>query len=140
ELKTIPEKFQLESMHISSGTNVVPTATVGLKVNGTLLQEAACGEGPVDATFKAIDKITGLPVALRNYTLNAVSGGKDAMGEVTVHVEYEGRGFLGRGLSTDIIEASAKAYINALNKLAFEYGDAVLAGKCTREIQQGGSD
>lgn len=140
EVKTIPEKFQLESLHISSGTNVVPTATVGLKVDGVLRQETACGEGPVDATFKAIDKITGLPVALGSYSLNAVSGGTDAMGEVTVHVEYEGKGFLGRGLSTDIIEASAKAYVNALNKLALEFGDAAFVEKGSAKAQQGGGE
>jgi 2-isopropylmalate synthase len=140
EVKSIPEKFQLESLHISSGTNVVPTATVGVRVDGVLRQEAASGEGPVDATFKAIDKVTGVGVALRNYTLNAVSGGTDAMGEVTVHIEFEGRGFLGRGLSTDIIEASARAYINALNKLVLEFGEEALRGKAADQAQRGGGE
>jgi 2-isopropylmalate synthase len=141
EVKTMPEKYELESLHISSGTNVVPTATVSLKVDGVVRQEAACGEGPVDATFKAIDKIVGLEVALRNYSLNAVSGGTDAMGEVTVHVEYNGRGFLGRGLSTDIIEASAKAYINALNRVALELEEEGLTRvENPRQVNRGGGE
>jgi 2-isopropylmalate synthase len=140
EVKSIPEKFRLESLHISSGTNVVPTATVAVQVDGMLRQEAACGEGPVDATFKAIDKVTGVGVVLRNYNLNAVSGGTDAMGEVTVLVEYQGRGFLGRGLSMDIIEASARAYINALNKLVLEYGEEAILGKASDRARQGGGE
>ncbi|MGB9886125.1 MAG: 2-isopropylmalate synthase [Moorellales bacterium] len=140
EVKSIPEKFQLESLHISSGTNVVPTATVSVRVDGMVRQEAATGEGPVDATFKAIDRVTGLGVTLRNYTLSAVSGGTDAMGEVTVHVEFEGRGFLGRGLSTDIIEASARAYINALNKLVLEFGEEALRERAADQVRRGGGE
>lgn len=140
EIKTIPEKFRLRSLHISSGTHVVPAATVDVIVDGTEQHEAALGEGPVDATFKAIDRVSGLGVALRNYNINAVGGGKDAMGEVTVQVEYEGRGFLGRGLSTDIIEASAKAYVNALNKLALEFGDEVFTSRDPSQAQQRGGE
>lgn len=120
EIRTIPEKYVLEYLHISSGNRIVPTATVGLRVDEELLEEAACGDGPVDAVFKAIDKITQLQVSLREYSLDAVTGGKDAMGEVTVKVDYEGRTYVGRGLSTDIIEASAKAYVNAVNKVIYE--------------------
>lgn len=123
EIRQIPEKYVLEHLHISTGTHVIPTATVGLKVGDQIWEEAACGEGPVDATFKAIDKITRLPVALKSYSLNAVTGGKDAVGEVTVQVEYEGRHFIGRGISTDILEASARAYINAINKLVYDVGE-----------------
>ncbi|MBE3581418.1 MAG: 2-isopropylmalate synthase [Thermoanaerobacteraceae bacterium] len=123
EVRRIPEKYILDYLHISSGTRVVPTATVGLKVDGRVLEEAACGEGPVDAAFKAIDKITRIPVCLKSYSLNAVTGGKDAVGEVTVKVEYQGRIFIGRGISTDVLEASARAYINAVNKLVYEIGE-----------------
>lgn len=118
--KPFAERFELESLHISAGTQVASTATVGLKVDEVLFQEAACGEGPVDAVFKAVDKITGLAVHLENYTLSAVTGGKDALGEVTVHVRHGDRVFVGRGSSTDIIEASLKAYLSALNKIALE--------------------
>ncbi|KYH33457.1 2-isopropylmalate synthase [Neomoorella mulderi] len=123
EVKQIPEKFALEHIHISTGNRVVPTATIGLRVDQELKEEAACGEGPVDAAFKAIDKITRIPVCLKSYALNAVTGGKDAVGEVTVKVEYAGRVFIGRGISTDVLEASARAYVNAINKVVYEIGE-----------------
>lgn len=126
EIRRIPEKFQLEHLHISSGNRIVPTATVGVKVDGELVEEAACGEGPVDAAFKAIDKVAKINVSLEYYNLSAVTGGKDAIGEVTVKVRHGDRVFIGRGISTDIIEASAKAYINALNKLVYEVDEAEL--------------
>ena len=71
---------------------------------------------PVDAAYKAIDKITGVKVELTDYSLNAATKGKDAMGEAMVRIKDNGRTILGRGASTDIIEASAKAYLNAINK------------------------
>lgn len=123
EIKQIPEKFVLEHIHISTGNRVVPTATIGLRMDQELKEEAACGEGPVDAAFKAIDKITRIPVCLKSYALNAVTGGKDAVGEVTVKVEYAGRVFIGRGISTDVLEASARAYVNAINKVVYEIGE-----------------
>ena len=123
EVKQIPEKFVLEHIHISTGNRVVPTATIGLRVGEELKEEAACGEGPVDAAFKAIDKITRVPVGLKSYALNAVTGGKDAVGEVTVKVEYDGRVFIGRGISTDVLEASARAYVSAINKVVYEMGE-----------------
>ncbi len=126
ELRRIPEKFQLEHLHISSGNRIVPTATVGLRVGEDLIEEAACGEGPVDAAFKAIDKVTNIKVSLMYYNLSAVTGGKDAIGEVTAKIKCGDRVYIGRGISTDIIEASAKAYINALNKLVFEVGEESL--------------
>jgi 2-isopropylmalate synthase len=113
----LPETFVLEYLNTSSGTGTIPTATVRVKKGGQVFQEAACGDGPVDATYKAIDKITGLKVKLEDYTLRAISSGKDALGEVTVRLEDKGSKALGRGTSTDIIEASAKAYLAALNRL-----------------------
>ena len=112
----LPEVFVLEYLNTASGTGTIPTATVRLKKGGQVRQEAACGDGPVDATYKAIDKITGLQVKLEDYSLRAISSGKDALGEVTVRLEHKGAKFLGRGTSTDIIEASAKAYLAALNR------------------------
>lgn len=123
EVKDIPEKFVLEHIHISTGNRVVPTATIGLRLDGELREEAACGEGPLDAAFKAIDKATGIPVCLKSYSLNAVTGGKDAVGEVTVKVEYNNKVFIGRGISTDILEASARAYLSAINKVVYEIGE-----------------
>ncbi|NPV30365.1 MAG: 2-isopropylmalate synthase [Firmicutes bacterium] len=124
EIKVAPELYQLAYLHVSSGTTVVPTATVGLKRNGIVREEAACGDGPVDAAFKAVDKITGINnLSLADYSLSAITGGKDALGEVVVRVEYGGKTFIGRGLSTDIIEASVKAYLNAVNKVICEVGE-----------------
>jgi len=113
-----PEAFTLDYLNTSSGTGVVPTATVRLRKKDEVLQEAACGDGPVDAAYRAMDKIVGLRPKLLDYTLHAISSGKDAQGEVTVKVEKDGLVVSGKGTSTDIIEASAKAYLNALNKLS----------------------
>ncbi len=112
-----PATFSLEYLNTSSGMGIIPTATVRLKNGDGVHQEAACGDGPVDAVYKAIDKIAGLKPKLLDYTLRAVSSGKDAQGEVTVKVEKDKCVVSGKGTSTDIIEASAKAYVNALNRL-----------------------
>jgi 2-isopropylmalate synthase len=121
EIKVIPQKYQLKHLHISSGTTTVPTATLGIiDDHDTLLEDAACGEGPIDAVFNVIGKITDLKVCLKSYTIDAVTGGTDAIGEVTVKVVYENEVFIGRGHSTDIIEASARAYLNAINKICYE--------------------
>uniref|UniRef100_A0A7C2I0B2 2-isopropylmalate synthase n=1 Tax=Ammonifex degensii TaxID=42838 RepID=A0A7C2I0B2_9THEO len=121
EIRRVPPTYELKYFHILSGTTVVPTATVGLQVKGEVVEEAACGNGPVDAIYKAIDKITGMKSTLEAYAIDAVTGGKDAVGSVTVRVATEkGKTFLGRGLSTDILEASARAYIDALNKMAVD--------------------
>ncbi len=117
ELTTVPEVYHLEYVHTISGTQTIPTATIRLNKKGDVFQEAACGDGPVDACYKAIDKITGIKGKLTDYSLKAVTGGKDAVGEVTVRVTARDRTVVGRGSSTDIIEASAKAYVNAINKI-----------------------
>ena len=113
----VRETFVLEYLNISSGTGTIPTATVRLKKGDKVFQEAACGDGPVDATTKAVDKITGLKPKLEDYSLRAISSGKDALGEVSVRVELGGLKMTGRGTSTDIIEASAKAYLSAVNRI-----------------------
>ncbi len=119
QLVTIPSAYQLEYVQISSGTGTIPTATVRLKKDDTILQDASCGDGPVDAAYKTIDRITKMKCRLMDYSLRAVTSGKDALGEVTVRVRHRGREVAGRGTSTDIIEASAKAYVNAINRLLF---------------------
>jgi len=117
ELPNIPQTYYLDYIQVSSGTKFVPTATIGLRQGNEVFQEAAYGDGPVDAVYKAIDKITGLKLELIDYSIQATTMGKDAMGEVQVRIKYDHRTIIGRGASTDIIEASAKAYINAINKL-----------------------
>jgi 2-isopropylmalate synthase len=109
--------FALDYMSVTSGTGVVPTATVRLKKGDAVAQEAACGDGPVDAAYKAMDKIAGFTPKLQSYTLQSVSAGQDAQGEVSVRVEHGGMVVSGKGTSTDIVEASAKAYLAALNKI-----------------------
>jgi 2-isopropylmalate synthase len=122
EIRKVPATYELSYLHISSGTTVVPTATVGLTRGEELLEEAACGNGPVDAICKAVDKITGYSCRLVSWGINAITGGKDALGEVTLRIAENNkeRLYMGRGISTDILEASARAYINAVNKMIYE--------------------
>ena len=97
-----------------------PTAEEILKHKGTKQKAISDGDGPVDACFKAIDKITGIAVRLADYRLEAVTQGKDAQGRVSLTLVKKGKNFSGQGASTDIIQASILAYINALNKIARE--------------------
>ena len=102
----------------------MPTATVRLLRGEVVVEEAACGAGPIDAVYRAIDRASGIMVQLQSYALRAVTGGKDALGEVTVRITSNGSDYVGRGMSTDVIEASAKAYVHALNKLVYEQGES----------------
>lgn len=112
-----PEWYTLEYHHVASGNKMVATASVQLRTSAGICEAASCGTGPVDAAFKAIEQAVGFPVGLHDYQLKAVTGGEDALGEATVWIEQDGRTFSGRGLSIDVIEASAKAYVNAINKM-----------------------
>ncbi len=122
----VQEVFAVDYVNVTSGVGVIPTATIRLvktvKNKKEIIQEAACGSGPVDAAYKAIDKITGIKVDLEDYTLRAVSSGEDAQGEVNVKVKYEGANYIGKGMSTDIVEASINAYIHAVNKIVIMHG------------------
>lgn len=111
------ETWKLDYFHILSGNKTVPTATVVLRRGEESLQEAAVGDGPVDAAYNALNRIVDLPVTLQDYNLRGVTGGKEAVGEVVVRVRHQGTTWLGRGASTDIIEASIRAYLNALNRI-----------------------
>jgi 2-isopropylmalate synthase len=88
-----------------------------MKIKEETKQAAACGDGPVDAAYQAIRDATGLSPKLENYSIRAVTSGKEALGEATVRIKDDGRTFIGRGISTDIIEASAKAYVDAINRM-----------------------
>jgi 2-isopropylmalate synthase len=117
EIHPVPETYHLDYLQIYSGTSAIPTATVRLRVGEEVRQSAAIGDGPVDAVCKAISAATNSSAKLAQYEIRAVTSGTEAMGEVTVHVEEAGRKAMGRGASTDVIEASAKAFIDGLNKL-----------------------
>lgn len=114
----VPEVYSLVDLYIVSGINQKPTATVKLKVGENIIHRMEQGDGPVDATYKAIASITDTKSNLLKFEVKGITGGTDALGEVIVSLEEEGRTVRGHGADTDIIVASAKAYINALNKLA----------------------
>ena len=120
EISRIPEKFRLMHFYIASGDQVKPTASIKLKYNNKVLEASSSGDGPVDACYKAVDKITGMTGSLLDYQIRSVTSGKDALGEVSVKISSKGKIVSGRGASTDIIEASVKAYINAANKLVYK--------------------
>jgi len=127
EVRTAEEVYHLEYLNVTSGTGTVPTGTVKIRTqDGQVRQAAACGDGPVDAAYEAIREATGQSPKLDNYNIRAITGGKEAMGEATVRIENEaGRTFIGRGVSTDIIEASAKAYVDAINRMVAVKSDDV---------------
>ncbi|MFH0878218.1 MAG: 2-isopropylmalate synthase [Lentisphaerota bacterium] len=127
EIADIPQVFVLDYLHVATGTSTVPTATVRLKKGDSVKQDSACGDGPVDATLKTIDRITGIRGELLDYSLQAVTRGEDAVGEVSVRVGFGRDQVAAKGASTDIVEASAKAYLNALNTHVFT--QAAVKGK-----------
>lgn len=119
-IAVVPETWILDYLSVSSGSSTVPTATVRLTQSGKkpkVVQDAGVGDGPVDAALKAIDRLTEVRGRLKDFALRGVSQGKDAMGEVTIKADFgDGELVTGRGASTDIIEASARAYLNAVNR------------------------
>jgi 2-isopropylmalate synthase len=120
----VPETWLMEYVNFTSGNQTVPTATVRLRKpasgrskKDTILEDAGVGDGPVDAALKAIDRLTETQGILKDYALRGVSQGKDALGEVSLKVDFgDGELITGKGASTDVIEASAKAYLNAVNR------------------------
>ncbi len=110
--------YELDYLHVISGTGVVPSATLRLKKDGQVFQDSGVGDGPVDAVLVAIDAITGLKGRLLDYSLRAATSGKDAIGEVAMKVDFDGTVVSGKGASTDVIEASARAYLSAVNRVA----------------------
>jgi len=114
----VPERFSLRGLHVESGLNQSPSATVELLMNGQVASQNGSGDGPVDAVYRTIASLTETKSLLRAYIVKAITGGTDAQGEVSVRVEENGETVTGHGSDTDIIIASAQAYLNALNKLA----------------------
>jgi 2-isopropylmalate synthase len=125
EATQVPETYTLDYLHVISGTGVIPSATVRLAKEGQLFQDSGVGDGPVDAVLAAIDAITGLKGRLQDYALRAATSGKDAIGEVSVKVDFDGTVVSGKGASTDVIEASARAYLSALNRMVQPAGQRV---------------
>ena len=111
--------FRLEYLNITSGTTVIPMASVKLEINGRSVQGADYGNGPIDSAFNAIAKLTGTESELLRFSVSALTGGTDAQGEVTVRLRENGLVALGKGADPDIITASAKAYVNGLNRLEY---------------------
>lgn len=116
-LETLQEKVKLVSLKVCSETGETPDATITISVDGEEQQGSATGGGPVDATFRAIESIVSSGTELQLYSVNNITSGTDAQGEVTVRLEHGGRIVNGQGADTDIVIASAKAYLNALNKI-----------------------
>jgi len=111
--------FQLEYLHVTSGTTVLPMASVQLLINGRSVRGAGYGNGPIDAVFESIAKLAGTESELLRFSVSAITGGTDAQGEVTVRLKENGLIALGKGADPDIITASAKAYINGLNRMEY---------------------
>jgi 2-isopropylmalate synthase len=109
--------YELEYLQTVSGTRIIPAAVVRLRKGEETFEEVSSGAGPIDAAYKAIDKITNIITRLENYNLRAVTRGMDALGEVSLKITHEDKNIIGRGVSTDIVEASVKAYLDSLNKL-----------------------
>jgi 2-isopropylmalate synthase len=135
KVATSAEIYQLTYLHTSAGSSTLPTATLKVKKGEVETQGAATGDGPVDAVFNAIDQLTGFKGKLENYSIKALTQGRDAQGEVTVTLSTNGDEVNGRGVSTDVIEASAKAYLNGVNKLFLKHSKK--SGKTSFSIQKG---
>ena len=123
----VPAVYKLEHVQVTSGNHDVPTATVSIEgPDGDMMTDAATGTGPVDAVYKAINRIVHVDNTLTEFRVDAVTEGIDAIGDVTIRIEADGSVYIGRGSDTDIIVASAKAYMNALNRLV-SVSDATVA-------------
>ena len=117
QIEQAAEVWKLAGVQTTAGSSTVPTATVTLSKDGANVTDAAIGDGPVDAVYQAIQRITGVKPRLTEYSLRALTSGTDAQGEVTIEVEHEGTRFRARGVSTDIVEGSAIAYLAAVNRI-----------------------
>ncbi len=123
QIEQVVETWKLSAVQTTAGSSTTPTATVTLLKEGESITDAAIGDGPVDAVYEAIQRITGIKLELTDYSLRAITSGKDAQGEVTIEVTCNGRKLRARGVSTDIIEASARAYLTATNRAAALTGE-----------------
>lgn len=116
EMEEAAGLYLLDYLHVTTGTKTVPTATVRLKKGNEIIQDAACGDGPVDAALKTIDRITGVKGKLIDYSIQAITIGKDAQGEVSLRVAFGSDIVSGKAASTDIVQASSAAYLGCVNR------------------------
>ena len=113
-----PEEFKIEYMTVlSGGKNVLPTASMKLNIGGKIVTDSCIGNGPVDAIYQCIYRLTGYNISLQKYEIKSKGQGKDALGQVDIIVKYEDKLFHGMGLATDIIQSSAEAMIHACNSI-----------------------
>jgi 2-isopropylmalate synthase len=119
EIYRVPEKYSLAYLNVVCGNMTIPTATVRMEIEGHSYQDAGFGDGPVDATFKVIQRITKTNSKVLKFYVNAITGGTDAQGEAFVKLEEDGMAVIGKGVDTDVVVASGKAYVNAINRIEF---------------------
>ncbi len=127
-LRINPPVFKLKYIQSTGGNQIVATSTIVLEKEGSVLQDSATGDGPVDAAIKAIDRITGVEGKLVDYTVHSVTSGRDAVGEVFMKIDFGKASFIGKAASLDIVDASARAYLDAVNKM-IHYQSALAAQK-----------
>ncbi|MFO0897351.1 MAG: 2-isopropylmalate synthase [Pirellulales bacterium] len=126
QIREAPETWALVSYQVASGTGTTPRVELCLRHGAQELRtEMECGDGPIDAIFLAIEKLTGVSVVCKDFQVHSVTVGKDAQAEVTVEVEHQGRTYRGLGVSTDSVEASGRAFLNAINRVAMLQGVAI---------------
>ena len=118
EMRTVAENYRLEQLNVTCGEPGIPTASVKVvAMDGQEWVESAVGDGPVDAVYKALSRVVDIPNQLEEYSVKSITESTEAQGEVTIRIRSDGKTFTGRGVSTDIIVASAKAYLNAINRV-----------------------
>ena len=120
----VPQSYTVESYVINSGSNISAMAHIKLNHEGEMMEGVALGDGPIDAAFLALEKVINRHYELDDFQIRAVTEGREAMGETVVRLVSNGRLYSGRGISTDIVFSSIQAYVNALNKIAYEEGEA----------------
>ena len=120
----VPPTYKLESYVINSGNIISATCHLRLRKDDGVLESVCVGDGPVDAAFQAVDKVVGRQYELDDFQIRSVAEGREAMGEAVVRLRFEGKVYSGRGISRDIVGSSLMAYLNAVNKMAYEEGEA----------------
>jgi len=131
--------WTLEAFTTNAGTGTIPMAAVCLwRADGTIIKDAAMGDGPIDAVFTCIERITGIEVKLKDYHVRNITMGEDAQGEALVEVDFQGKSLRGRGVSTDIVEASAQAFLQVINQIAQRrpLDERILPTQPAREARQ----